>query len=49
MSTQEQKKTVERQAYQTPQLEQHGQYVQITGASFGPIGPGVSILPGDDQ
>jgi hypothetical protein len=48
MSTQEQKKTVERQAYQTPQLEQHGQYVQITGASL--PGIGTNVLPlGDGE
>jgi hypothetical protein len=47
MSTQEQKKTVERQAYQAPQLEQHGQYVQITGTSL-PIKPlGAADLGGE--
>jgi hypothetical protein len=46
MSTQEQK---ERMPYVTPELEQHEQYVQITGASFGL--PGQTALPslGDDQ
>jgi hypothetical protein len=46
MSTQEQK---ERTPYVTPELEQHEQYVQITGASLPGIG-GNTVLPlGDGE
>ncbi len=46
MSTQEQQKPVERQPYQAPQLEQHGQFVQITGTSL-PITPLSAPLGGE--